>query len=333
VAVAGGIGKNAMREEDTIEALGVGIAVALGFRRTRAGNVRSGQATARPAGRNQARYRSNGSHARTRLSDTTVIRNDLMKHRILFLVCAVVSLWLASGTVHALVGSVKVECFGRCDLIKLSKVCDTFQPGSQPIAIACDNPATPGSGTPLPCDSGQCTPFTFLDRAAPVSAYCSDDTGNGAVVTCQSGATTVNATANGLEDEEEDSAVVREEPSPSGAAAPRSAAAVAAPVILSWNTLHAGDCQMDKATLTFYDSGWGYFSSTVKTYHTHTGDYWHIRFDIKNGPGYVLFREGQWTGPRMSDGNPPPEYLFNRWFTYDQSKLPFISWATAYYSC
>jgi hypothetical protein len=248
-----------------------------------------------------------------------------MKHRILCLVCAVVSLWLASGTVHALVGSVKVECFGRCDLIRLSEVCDTFQPGAQPIAIACDNPATPGSGTPQPCDSGQCTPFTFLDRAAPVSAYCSD--GNDVVVTCQSGGTTDSATANGLEDNEEDTAVVR------GELSQLVAAAGAAPVTLYWNPIHSGDCEMDDATLTFNPDGTGLFSATVLTYHTYSGDKWHIRFNIKNGPGYVLFREGEWTGPIMFDGNPPPKRRWKVAFTYPWTFLQEISWATAYYSC
>ena len=127
-----------------------------------------------------------------------------MKHYILSLVYAVVSLWLASGNVHAAVGSVKVECFGRCDLITLSQVCNTYSVGSRPIAIACDDTATPGAGAgSFQCGGGLCRPFGNLSPNDLVSDYCSDGPGNDAVVTCQSGSTTHSTTAHGLEDEEQ----------------------------------------------------------------------------------------------------------------------------------
>ena len=148
-----------------------------------------------------------------------------MKHRILSLVCAVVSLWLASGNVHAVVGSVKVECFGRCDLIKLSEVCATYDyyqgrpvGSSQPIAIACDDTAV-GVGLDYACGTdgnGRCRPYGNLVGSDHVSAYCNDGPSYDAVVTCHFGSTTLGVTADGLEDEEqkltdgeEDTAVVR----------------------------------------------------------------------------------------------------------------------------
>jgi hypothetical protein len=128
-----------------------------------------------------------------------------MKHRILSLVCAVVSLWLASGNVHAAVGSVKVECFGRCDLITLSQVCDTYRAGSRPIAIACDDTAFGAALGNLThqCGGGHCRQFGSLSSSDRVSDYCSDSPGYDAVVTCQDGSTTLGATAHSLEDEEQ----------------------------------------------------------------------------------------------------------------------------------
>jgi hypothetical protein len=126
-----------------------------------------------------------------------------MKHHILSLVCAVVSLWLASGYVHAAVGSIKVECNGQCDRISLAHVCDTFSTGSKPIAIACDDTAVGATFGQTPCGSGPgvCRPFGNLARSDLVSDYCNDGQGFDAVVTCQAGSTTVSAPARSLQGE------------------------------------------------------------------------------------------------------------------------------------
>ncbi len=97
---------------------------------------------------------------------------------------------------------------------------------------------------------------------------------------------------------------------------------------LRWTEpIRKGDCQLLDGTLTFYRDGTGQFTSKVRTFQTRSGDYWHIRFAIKNQPGAELFQLSEWTGPRMDDGNPPPLYTFNRKFAYNQAYFEAISYA------
>lgn len=103
---------------------------------------------------------------------------------------------------------------------------------------------------------------------------------------------------------------------------------------LRWTRpISQGDCQLLDATLTFNRDGTGQFTSRVRTFQTHSGDYWHIRFVVRNQPGAELFQLGKWTGPRMDDGNPPPIYPFNRQFAYNQAYFDAIHNAVAYSSC
>lgn len=81
-------------------------------------------------------------------------------------------------------GSVKVECFGRCDLINLGQVCDTFSAGSVPVAIACDDTGV-GAGFNATCGIGTCRPFGSIVRGDRVIDYCDDGGGFDAVVTCR----------------------------------------------------------------------------------------------------------------------------------------------------
>ncbi|XGV94394.1 MAG: DUF6294 family protein (plasmid) [Leptolyngbya sp. BL-A-14] len=92
-----------------------------------------------------------------------------------------------------------------------------------------------------------------------------------------------------------------------------------------FNTLHAGDCQMLNPTLTFNSDGSGQFTAKALTLHTHSGDKWHIRFVVKNRTGVELFQLGQWDGPRMDDGNPPPVYTFSQPFSYNQLNFGVMS--------
>jgi hypothetical protein len=82
-------------------------------------------------------------------------------------------------------GAVKVECWGRCDLVNLGQICDTYLSGSQPVALACDDTAI-GSGVNKTCGGGMtCRPWGSLLRSDPLSAYCDDGPGYDAVVTCR----------------------------------------------------------------------------------------------------------------------------------------------------
>jgi hypothetical protein len=80
---------------------------------------------------------------------------------------------------------VKVECWGRCDLVNLGQICDTYVVGSEPVAIACDDTAV-GSGFDVGCGSGMtCRPFGTIIRSDLLSAYCADGGGHDAVVSCR----------------------------------------------------------------------------------------------------------------------------------------------------
>lgn len=84
-------------------------------------------------------------------------------------------------------GFVKVECNGNCSNITLGQVCDKYRASSVPVAISCDDTATPGNGSSSACGTGlgRCTPWGTAFRSDPVSAYCADGTGNDVVVTCK----------------------------------------------------------------------------------------------------------------------------------------------------
>jgi hypothetical protein len=81
-------------------------------------------------------------------------------------------------------GAIKVECWGRCDLVNLGQVCDSYVVSSTPVAVACDDTAV-GSGFDSTCGSATCRPYGTLVRGDLLSAYCHDDGGYDAVVTCR----------------------------------------------------------------------------------------------------------------------------------------------------
>ena len=83
-------------------------------------------------------------------------------------------------------GAVKVECWGNCARVNLGQVCDKYIVNSLPVAIACDDTATPGSGWSSTCGNGAtCTAYGVMLRSDYLSAYCADGGGNDAVVTCR----------------------------------------------------------------------------------------------------------------------------------------------------
>jgi hypothetical protein len=109
-----------------------------------------------------------------------------MKRHIFASLCALGTLWAASGNAHA-AGSVKLECHGNCYNVTVGAVCDTYLPNSQPVAIACDDTATPGTSFgSVPCGYGTCRPYGGLVRSDRVGDYCSDGSGNDVIVTCAS---------------------------------------------------------------------------------------------------------------------------------------------------
>ena len=103
--------------------------------------------------------------------------------------------------------------------------------------------------------------------------------------------------------------------------------------VLQWNPIHRGDCEQDGGRLTFYSDGTGTWSCTTLTYHTHSGDVWHARFDVKGSNEAVLFSLGTYDSPRMDDGNPPPRYDWNAQFAFNPDFFDAISTATQYSSC
>jgi hypothetical protein len=103
---------------------------------------------------------------------------------------AAIALFLPMAA-HAFEGAVKVACGGNnCDLVSLGQICDTFSRGSEPVAIACENVATPGRGVLRVCGGGggTCRPFGGLFRSDLLGSYCFGTPGgisaNDAVVTC-----------------------------------------------------------------------------------------------------------------------------------------------------
>lgn len=91
---------------------------------------------------------------------------------------------------HATVGAVLVACrANNCDAVKLGEICDTFQGGSFPIGVSCENVATPGRGTPVTCGAAGsiCTPYFRLTRDDFLGSYCFGSQiggNNDAVVMC-----------------------------------------------------------------------------------------------------------------------------------------------------
>jgi hypothetical protein len=89
-------------------------------------------------------------------------------------------------------GAVKVECWGNCSRVRLGQICDTYAPGSHPVAIACDETAV-GSGWSTHCSTATCRPFGNLVRSDRLAAYCKDGLGFDAVVSCRAGAAPTQA--------------------------------------------------------------------------------------------------------------------------------------------
>jgi hypothetical protein len=82
-------------------------------------------------------------------------------------------------------GGVKVECYGRCDLVTLGQVCDNYSTNSIPVAVACDLTSV-GSGVSNTCGAGlTCRPWGSYSRYDALSGYCDDGPGFDAVVTCR----------------------------------------------------------------------------------------------------------------------------------------------------
>jgi hypothetical protein len=81
--------------------------------------------------------------------------------------------------------SVKLECWGNCNSVTVGQVCDTVGVGRQPASIACDDTATPGSGTAVACGGATCVTFGSIVRSDLVGAYCTDGGGNDVIVTCK----------------------------------------------------------------------------------------------------------------------------------------------------
>jgi hypothetical protein len=89
------------------------------------------------------------------------------------------------------VGSIKVDCEGECNNVRLGDICDSFSPGSLPVAVACDDTADPGRtfgtvecGNPQAKRRPTCSPYGLLVRSDLLGDYCSNGSYNDAVVTC-----------------------------------------------------------------------------------------------------------------------------------------------------
>lgn len=83
--------------------------------------------------------------------------------------------------------AVKVECLGDCAKVSLGQICgkDTAGKDIPPVAVACDDAADPGAGTPSGCGNGAtCTPNSSLKLTHLLSAYCKDGPDYDAIVTC-----------------------------------------------------------------------------------------------------------------------------------------------------
>lgn len=86
-------------------------------------------------------------------------------------------------------------------------------------------------------------------------------------------------------------------------------------------------------TLTFLSNGTGTWSCTTWTDHTHSGDTWAASFSVLAANGAGLFNLGEFRGPRMDDGDPPPRYGWSRGFAFNPDQFDAIASATEHYSC
>jgi hypothetical protein len=82
------------------------------------------------------------------------------------------------------IGAVKVECNGDCNQVTVGEACNTLGSDWRPVGLACDETATPGTGTSVPCGSGTCTSWGTLWSSDPLGAYCADGGGYDAAVEC-----------------------------------------------------------------------------------------------------------------------------------------------------
>jgi hypothetical protein len=106
-----------------------------------------------------------------------------MHHKVTTLFSAAL-LALTASPALAEYGSVKVECGSSCLDVVVGEVCDAYVQHSRPVAIACDDTATPGYGRTSVCGNGTCTSYGTLLQSDPVGAYCAAGRGNDAIVTC-----------------------------------------------------------------------------------------------------------------------------------------------------
>jgi hypothetical protein len=126
------------------------------------------------------------THIRTRMEETM---RDMPKTMSLTNALAAIALFLPMAA-HAAEGAVKVACgTNNCDLVSLGQICDTFSPGSEPIALSCENTATPGRGVLRACGAGggTCRPFGGLVGGDLLGSYCFGSpigADNDAVVMC-----------------------------------------------------------------------------------------------------------------------------------------------------
>lgn len=127
-----------------------------------------------------------------------------------FSMCALATIALVlPAAAHASEGAVKVACgANNCDNVTLGQICDTFVLNSEPIGLSCENTATPGRGTAVPCGigGGTCTPFGGLVRNDLLGSYCFGSSiggTNDAVVTCDTTPEAVRA-ANEAEGKDPD---------------------------------------------------------------------------------------------------------------------------------
>jgi len=91
---------------------------------------------------------------------------------------------LSAGSAFA-EAAIKLECWGNCNNVTLGQVCNTWISGRLPVAISCDDTASPGSGTATACGGSTCYPWGSMLTSDPVGAYCTDGGGNDVIVTCK----------------------------------------------------------------------------------------------------------------------------------------------------
>jgi hypothetical protein len=111
-----------------------------------------------------------------------VWRNDLSR-----LTAALVFGMAVSASVAQAEASVKVECWGNsCSNVTLRDACNAYKQSSVPVAITCDDLATPGGGTQTSCVGGaQTCVVDEFDQFQTVGRYCQDGGGFDAIVFCR----------------------------------------------------------------------------------------------------------------------------------------------------